>query len=162
MFIHDDEWVRVPLSGRLEVRPATRNGRSAGEIVQRKMTTDLTGFWQRREALRKIPKSPHSAKTNASLTLPPYPELDGGPKLEAAPKAEIYGSVRRIRSRHSQQLQLNSPVSLWFQCSHVPQNRGTKKILPSPPPPKNSLYNLAGLKKIIGRICKSQLPTLRT
>lgn len=93
MFIHDDEWVRVPLSGRLEVRPATRNGRSAGEIVQRKMTTDLTGFWQRREALRKIPKSPHSAKTNASLTLPPYPELDGGPKLEAAPKAEIYGDV---------------------------------------------------------------------
>ncbi|CAH0058925.1 unnamed protein product [Clonostachys solani] len=156
MFIHDEEWVRVPLSGRLEVRPATRNGRSAGEIVQRKMTADLTGFWQRRELLRKIPKSPHSAKRNASPTLPPYPELDGGPKLEAAPKTEVYGDVP------PQQLQLNNTAALRVQCSHAPQNRGAKKILSHLLPLKNSQYNLSGLKKIIGRICKSQLPMLRT
>lgn len=140
MFIHDDEWVRVPLSGRLEVRPATRNGKSAGEIVQRKMTTDLTGFWQRREVLRRLPKSPHSAKTSASPTLPPYPELDGGPKLEAGPKAEMYGDVPppginrsilvdRQRPKDKKSPQPAAPA----QQSHLPLG----SMQPGPPEPRD-------------------------
>ncbi|VUC27533.1 unnamed protein product [Clonostachys rosea] len=139
MFIHDEEWVRVPLAGRLEVRPATRNGRAAGEVVQRKMTMDLTGFWQRRDVLRKIPKSPHSAKTNASPILPPYPELDGGPKLEAAPKAEMYGDVPppginrnilpdRQRPKGKESPQPAAPVQQY--------ERPTGSMQPRPPEPR--------------------------
>lgn len=51
MFRDDTEWIRIPVSGRIEVRTMVHGGTSAGEIVFRKLTLDLTTFWKRRNEL---------------------------------------------------------------------------------------------------------------
>ena len=50
----DTEWVRIPLAGRLEVRPCTIDGKASGEVVLRKLTMDLSAFWKRKANLENI------------------------------------------------------------------------------------------------------------
>jgi hypothetical protein len=51
IFRDDTEWIRIPISGRIEVRTISRGGKPSGEIVFRKTTLELTTFWKRRNEL---------------------------------------------------------------------------------------------------------------
>ncbi|PVI01159.1 hypothetical protein DM02DRAFT_654808 [Periconia macrospinosa] len=66
VLLNDTEWIRIPLSGRIEVRPITINGKDTGEVVLRKMTFDLSTFWRRKKALAMSSPSPNPSPTQAA------------------------------------------------------------------------------------------------
>lgn len=86
MLQKDTEWIRIPLSGRIEVRSTVLNGKTSGEVIQRKVTLDSSGFWKR---ISELNSAPNPAKGGSQPTAQDTPrhELPGELSLSPGPGA---------------------------------------------------------------------------
>jgi hypothetical protein len=105
----DTEWIRIPLSGRLEVRACTVDGKAGGEIVLRKLTMDLSAFWKRKAELESI--SPISTPTliNSPPSVSPKYELPA--PLPDNPRSSLPGLLPSVEGQPPNSQKRNSFVT---------------------------------------------------